>query len=133
MENINKRPGSNDNINPKDLNFDPKKDSYELDVNSEDADYEHPMDYDTLAQGAQEDDSTYDNSNPYVGHEYADGEELQEEELNLSGMRLDDEKVLRLSKEDRLLSRTPEDFRADLDEEGYPKKDSSETKESNPN
>ncbi len=108
---------------PQDLAYNEEEDSFELDVNDEDPDWDHPMDYDTISEGAQDDDSTFDNSNPYVGEEYADREELQQEELEDNNMRITDDRAIRVSKEDEALSRNPEDYRDDLDEEGYPKND----------
>lgn len=106
---------------PQDLAYNEKEGSFELDVQDQDPDWDHPMDYDTISEGAEDDDSTYDNSNPYVGEEYADREELQNEELDNNNMRVSDDRILRVSKLDEELSHNAEDDRDDLDEEGYPK------------
>jgi hypothetical protein len=107
-----------------DLSFDKEKQSYEFDVKGEDKDYDHPMPYETVPTGAINDDSTFDEANPYVGDEYAMDVDKAQDKLDELGMHVDDtgESVL-LSPEDELLARTPEDDRDDLDEEGYPKND----------
>jgi hypothetical protein len=107
-----------------DLSFNDDKQSYELDVKEEDTDYDHPMPYDTVATGAVDDNSTFDEANPYVGDEYADKEEVIGEGLGEMGMHLDNGESVILSPEDEILARTPEDDRDDLDEEGYPVNDS---------
>jgi len=94
-----------------------------LDVKGAERDYDHPMNYDTIATGSINDDSTYDEANPYVGDEYADKEEVLEEGLDEMGMHVDNGESVVLSPEDELLARTEEDDRDDLDEEGYPKND----------
>lgn len=104
------------------LKFDEEKESYEYDVSSENQDYDHPVPYDTIATGAVDDDSTYDEANPFVGDEYANDVQKAKDQLNELGMHIDDtgNSVL-LNPEDELLGRTEEDLRDDLDEEGYPK------------
>ncbi|UIR55001.1 hypothetical protein LZQ00_11995 [Sphingobacterium sp. SRCM116780] len=104
--------------NPDQLAYDADKKSFELDVDDDDPDYDHPSDYETVAEGAIDDDSTYDNSNPYVGDEYADLDDLIEDDLDGDGMRIEGE--VKLNPLDKLLSETPEDLQDDLDEEGYP-------------
>lgn len=106
---------------PQDLAYNEEEDSYELDVQDNDPEWEHPMDYDTISEGAQDDDSTYDDSNPYVGEEYADKEDLANEELGDNNMHISDDRILKVSKLDEDLSHNAEDDRDDLDEEGYPK------------
>lgn len=106
------------NSNADQLAYDPDKQSFSLDVEDSDPDYDHPSDYDTVAEGAADDDSTYDNSNPYVGDEYADLHELIEDDLEEGGMRIEGE--VKLKPIDKKLAETPEDLRDDLDEEGYP-------------
>lgn len=101
------------------LAYDPDKQSFSLDVEDSDPDYDHPSDYETVAEGATDDDSTYDNSNPYVGDEYADLDELIEDDLEEGGMRIVEGEV-KLKPIDKKLAETPEDLRDDLDEEGYP-------------
>lgn len=107
-----------------DLSFDEEKQSYEFDVKGRDKDYDHPMPYETVSTGAIDDDSTYDEANPYVGDEYATDLIKAKDKLGELGMHIDTngESVL-VSPEDEILARTEEDFRDDLDEEGYPKND----------
>lgn len=107
-----------------DLSYDSERDSYELDVKGEDKDYDHPMGYETIATGAVDDNSTFDEANPYVGDEYGTTEDAVNDKLDELGMHIDNtgESVV-LSPEDEVLARTEEDFRDDLDEEGYPKND----------
>ncbi|GGH24489.1 hypothetical protein GCM10011418_32440 [Sphingobacterium alkalisoli] len=104
-----------------DLSFDEEKGSYELDVDDDDPDWDHPADYATISEGAEEDSSGYDNSNPLVGNEYAELDELKEQNLNRSNMHITSEESLKVSTRDEELSQTEEDFRDDLDEEGYRK------------
>jgi len=106
------------------LAYNKDMDSYEMDVDDNDPDYDHPANYDTLSEGAIDDDSTYDNSNPFVGDEYADREDLEEDALEDAHMRIESFKHNRLSPLDKKLAQNEEDLRDDLDEEGYPKNDS---------
>lgn len=110
-----------ENLEAKDLSYDERKGSYEFDVDDDDPEWDHPADYDTLSEGAEDDMSTYDVSNPFVGSEYADLDDLRQEDLENSGMRITNKKNLKTSKLDRDLAKDEEDFRDDLDEEGYPR------------
>ena len=131
-ESNNHKP-SNDKLHPSDLgetkdfndlSYNEEKQSYEFDVKGEEKDYDHPMPYETVPTGAISDDSTYDEANPYVGDEYATDAEKVDDKLNELGMHIDnDGDSVRVSPEDEILARTEEDFRDDLDEEGYPKND----------
>ena len=115
-------PNDDDNLLEVDgLSFDEEKGSYELDVDDDDPDWDHPADYATISEGAEEDSSRYDNSNPLVGNEYAELDELKEQNLNRSSMHITSEESLKVSKRDEELSQTKEDSRDDLDEEGYRK------------
>ena len=123
------KKGSNDKIhgsdlgetqNTRNLAFDKDKNSFEIDVRSEDKDYDHPLPYDTTAANGGDDNSDYDESNPYIGDEYASKEEQVENELDELGMHVDDGDIVELNPEDEYLAQTPEDERTDLDEEGYP-------------
>lgn len=106
------------------LSYDENKKSFEYDMKSTDGDYDHPINYDTVSAGAVNDDSTYDEANPYVGDEYAGKSEIADDELDELGMHVDnDGNSVLLSPEDEILGRTEEDYRDDLDEEGYPKND----------
>ncbi|WP_316803975.1 hypothetical protein [Pedobacter nototheniae] len=110
-------------INNENLSYDETKESYELDVKGTDKDYDHPMGYETVAAGAKDDDSTYDEANPYVGDEYANNDDIANDNLEELGMHVDNGESVKLSAEDEILARTPEDNRDDLDEEGYPVND----------
>ena len=116
----------NSEINKENLSYDERKQSYELDVKGDDKDYDHPMGYETVAAGAVDDDSTYDEANPYVGDEYANETEMVDDKLEELGMHVDNGESVKLSPEDEILARTPEDNRDDLDEEGYPINDTPE-------
>lgn len=120
---------ANDKLHPTDLGetkdfdnlaYDKDKNSFEFDVKDKDTEYDHPLPYDTSAPNGEDSISTYDESNPYIGSEYDQDKELSER-LDGAGMRIDNVgESVELSPEDEILSRTPEDDRDDLDEEGYP-------------
>ena len=121
--------GSNDKLhgdnlgetqNVRDLAFDKDKNSFEIDVKSEDKDYDHPLPYDTTAANGGDDNSDYDEANPFIGDEYARKDEVVENDLDTLGMHIDDGDIVELNPEDEYLAKTPEDDRTDLDEEGYP-------------
>lgn len=123
---------ANDKLHPTDLGetrdfdnlaYDKEKNSFEFDVKGEDAQYDHPLPYDTSAPNGEDSMSTYDESNAYVGSEYDEDKE-RDERLDEAGMHIDNSgEIVALSPEDEILSRTPEDDRDDLDEEGYPVND----------
>lgn len=106
------------------LSFDKNKNSFELDVTSKDKDYDHPLPYETTAANGGDDNSDYDEANPYIGEEYASKQNQQESDLEDLGMHVDDGDIVELDPEDEFLAHTPEDDRDDLDEEGYPLNDS---------
>ncbi len=107
-----------------DLAFNKEKHSFEYDTESTGGTYRHPLDYDTVSTGAVNDDSSYDEANPYVGDEYDDGNALVQDELEENAMHIDETgESVNLNMEDKILGQTDEDLRDDLDEEGYPKKD----------
>jgi len=112
----------NEDINKDDLAFDAEKDTYSLDVNSVEGDYVHPDPYDTSAPNGSDFDSTWDEANPVVGKEYDPNASL-ETDLDDLGMHVDSGKIVELDPIDEELSKTEEDERDDLDEEGYPKND----------
>lgn len=105
-----------------DLKYDAEKESYSYDVEADDPDYQHPADYPTLSEGAEDDDSTYDEANPFVGDEYVEKDELKADNLENSNMHIVGEDELKVSPYDSRLAEDMEDYRDDLDEEGYPKK-----------
>ena len=131
--NQNQPKPANDKLHPSDLgetkdfndlSFDKDKQSYEFDVKWEDKNYDHPMPYQTVPTGAIDDNSTFDEANPYVGDEYATDAEKVNDKLDELGMHIDNKgQSVLLDPEDELLARTEEDYRDDLDEEGYPKND----------
>jgi hypothetical protein len=109
-------------VNIDDLLYDEEKNSYELDVKSDDPDYIHPDPYDTAVDNGGDADSDFDEANPTAVHEY-DKEVGLESNLDELGMHIDEGKIVELLPIDEELSKTPEDDRDDLDEEGYPKND----------
>jgi hypothetical protein len=105
------------------LKFNADDNSYEYDVKSDNPDYDHPDPYKTSAKNGEDMNSTYDEANPYdTSDEYIPNESL-ETDVDQLGMHIDDGEIVELDPTDELLSRTPEDSRDDLDEEGYPKND----------
>ena len=104
----------------RDLAYDKEKNSFEIDVKSTDKDYDHPLPYDTTAANGGDDNSDYDEANPFIGDEYARKDEVVENDLETLGMHIDDGEIVELNPEDEYLAKTPEDDRTDLDEEGYP-------------
>jgi hypothetical protein len=133
--NNSKNSGSADKLHDSDLgetkdftnlSFDENTNSFELDVKGDDPEYDHPLPYDTSAPNGEDDNSDYDEANPYVGDEYDTKEEQIESGLDDLGMHVDNGESIILSPEDELLAKTPEDERTDLDEEGYPINDSPE-------
>jgi hypothetical protein len=106
------------------LNYNAEDDSFEYDVESDDPDYDHPDPYHTSAKNGSDINSTYDEANPYdTADEYIPNESL-ETDVDQLGMHIDNSgKIVDVDPIDDILSRTPEDNRTDLDEEGYPKND----------
>ena len=107
-------------IDKEQLRFNVDDNSYELDVQGDDPDYDHPDPYNTSVKNGADMNSTYDEANPYdAGDEYIPNESL-ETDVDQLGMHIGDEESLEVDPLDDILSRTPEDNRPDLDEEGYP-------------
>jgi hypothetical protein len=105
------------------LAYNTEDDSYEYDVDSDDPDYDHPDPYHTSVKNGADINSSYDEANPYdAGDEYIPNESLETDATNL-GMHIGDEESAEIDPIDDILSRTDEDNRPDLDEEGYPKND----------
>jgi hypothetical protein len=110
-------------IDKEQLKFNANDNSYEYDVKSDDPNYDHPDPYNTSVKNGDDMNSTYDEANPYDAvDEYIPNESL-EDDVELLGMHVDDGQIVSLDPTDEILSRTPEDNRDDLDEEGYPKND----------
>lgn len=104
------------------LKYNEQENSYEIDVEGDDPEYQHPDPYDTAADNGDDMDSDYDEANPYVGDEYEKDHSLKDD-LNNLGMHKTDADHLKISKRHEKNSHVPEDDRSDLDAEGYPKKD----------
>ncbi|MDB5154269.1 MAG: hypothetical protein JWR54_3020 [Mucilaginibacter sp.] len=105
------------------LSYNADDDSFEYDVESNDPDYDHPDPYNTAVKNGADMNSTYDEANPYDAvDEYIPNESL-ETDVDKLGMHVDHGKIVEVDPIDDILSRTPEDSRSDLDEEGYPKND----------
>ncbi|OCX51842.1 hypothetical protein BEL04_17685 [Mucilaginibacter sp. PPCGB 2223] len=119
-ENITDDTGSADE--PENLNYNADEDSFEIDVKSDDPDYDHPDPYNTAVKDGGDSISTYDESNPLATDEYIKDESL-ETDVDHLGMHISNGEDLEMDPIDDILSRTPEDDRDDLDEEGYPKND----------
>ena len=104
------------------LVYNKDENSFEFDVNSEDPEYDHPDPYTTAAKNGTDFDSDYDEANPTIVDEY---DRLNDPATNPEdfGMHVDSGQIVELSLIDEELSKTPEDDRDDLDEEGYPKND----------
>ena len=109
-------------VNIDDLAFDEEQNSYELDVKSDDPDYIHSDPYDTAVENGGDADSDFDEANPTAVHEYDKNLGL-ESSLDELGMHIDNGNIVEVLPIDEELSKTPEDDRDDLDEEGYPKND----------
>lgn len=106
-----------------DLAYNADDGSYEYDVDSDDPDYVHPDPYHTSVKNGDDMNSTYDEANPYdAGDEYIPNESLETDADDL-GMHIGGEEEVEIDPVDDILSRTDEDNRPDLDEEGYPVND----------
>ncbi len=106
-----------------DLSYNAEDDSFEYDVDSDDPDYDHPDPYNTSVKSGADMNSTYDEANPYDAvDEYIPNESLETDVDHLA-MHIDHGQIIEVDPIDDILSRTPEDSRTDLDEEGYPKND----------
>jgi hypothetical protein len=120
-ENIKNESSSLDE--PQNLNYNSELNSFELDVKSDDPEYDHPDPYNTGVKDGGDFDSTYDEANPLAVDEYIPNEKL-EDDVDALGMHVDKTgESIAVDDVDRILSHTPEDDRDDLDEEGYPKND----------
>lgn len=126
---IRKNKPTADKIHPPDLGetqdfdnltFNKEKNTFEVDVKGDDPNYDHPLPYETPSENGSDFNSDFDEANPYVGDEYAIKKEQEENALENLAMHIDHGQSVILTDEDELLSRTPEDERDDLDEEGYP-------------
>jgi hypothetical protein len=118
------KDGLGEETDVEDLSYNAEDGSFEYDVKSEDPDYDHPDPYHTSVKNGADMDSSYDEANPYDAvDEYIPNESL-ETDVDQLGMHIDTKgKILEVDPIDDILSRTPEDSRTDLDEEGYPLND----------
>jgi len=105
-----------------DLRYNEEDSSFELDPATADTEYDHPDPYDTSAPLGEDDNSTYDEENPYTPDEYRDKRAALQDLTELDDEVADDD-LAALDESDRQLAETPEDARDDLDEEGYPLRD----------
>ncbi|HYK75671.1 MAG TPA: hypothetical protein VEV16_01710 [Daejeonella sp.] len=108
-----------------DLAYNKEENSFEYDIVPEDEDYDHPDPYNTAVKNGGDFDSDYDESNPTAMDEYEVS--TVENGLDEFGMRIAGENAIEVNAFDEELSKTPEDERSDLDEEGYPKNDQKES------
>jgi len=118
-------------VNNDDLSYNEEDDSFELDVESTDEDYDHPDPYKTSVKKGSDFDSDFDEANLTVGDEYLrpnDSPEVPNPVVGEVGMYIDSGKIVELDPIDEELAHTPEDDRDDLDDEGYPRNDSSPDK-----
>lgn len=106
-----------------DLRFNEEENSFELDPETADSEYQHPDPYNTAAPQGEDDNSTYDEENPYTPDEYRDKRSALEGELAELDDEVVDDELAELDETDRQLAQTSEDERGDLDEEGYPVRD----------
>lgn len=116
-------------VSKENLSYNEEEDSFELDVNSTDEDYDHPDPYRTSVKNGSDFDSDFDEANLTVGDEYHrpnDSSEVPDPLGDEYGMHIDSGKIVELDPVDEALAHTPEDDRDDLDEEGYPKNDGAE-------
>ena len=118
-------------VNNDDLSYNEEDDSFELDVESTDEDYDHPDPYKTSVKKGSDFDSDFDEANLTVGDEYHrpnDSPEVPNPVVGEVGVYIDSGKIVELDPIDEELAHTPEDDRDDLDDEGYPRNDSSPDK-----
>lgn len=104
-----------------DLKYNAQDDSFELDPETENEEYRHPLPYNTSAPAGEDDNSTYDEENVY------------DDEYDKKTSRLDDQlaqaeadRVLtadEIKTRDEKITNRDEAKAPDQDEEGYPKKD----------
>jgi hypothetical protein len=106
-----------------DLKYNAESNSYEIEVESDDPDYDPPALFETAAPNGSDFDSSYDEANPYDTLGEYDKNRSLETDVEGLGMHIDEGKIVELDPVDELLAHTPEDDRDDLDEEGYPKND----------
>ncbi|PRD46864.1 hypothetical protein [Sphingobacterium haloxyli] len=105
-----------------DLEFNEAEDSFELDPETGDNAYDHPLPYDTAAPQGEDNNSTYDEENPYTQNEYQDKKEPLEGEIdNFDDVLVDDS--VQLDEMDEDLSVQPAQQDPDVEDDGYPDKE----------
>ncbi|NQD72064.1 hypothetical protein HP439_15165 [Sphingobacterium shayense] len=119
IENEDKKMGE---TTGEDLKYNAQEDSFELDPETEDEEYQHPLPYDTSAPSGEDDNSSYDEENIYTRNEYQDKMTILDEQLEES----ETDRVLEsyeLEDRDEQLTNQEENKSPEEDEEGYPKRD----------
>lgn len=119
IENEDKKMGE---TTGEDLKYNAQEDSFELDPETEDEEYQHPLPYDTSAPSGEDDNSSYDEENIYTRNEYEDKMTILDEQLEES----ETDRVLEsyeLEDRDEQLTNQEENKSPEEDEEGYPKRD----------
>jgi|SRR5690606_13978528 len=101
------------------LRFNEEADSFELDAETNDSEYQHTDPYDTAATHGEDATSSYDEANPYTPDEYKENEgrlaELDQTD------RIDPR--VEVSEDDEALAEDMADPDEDLDDTGYPERD----------
>ena len=119
IENEDKKMGE---TTGEDLKYNAQEDSFELDPETEDEEYQHPLPYDTSAPSGEDDNSSYDEENIYTRNEYQDKMTILDGQLEES----ETDRVLEsfeLEDRDEQLTNQKENKSPEEDEEGYPKRD----------
>lgn len=105
-----------------DLQYNEEEDSFELDPDTGDNAYEHPLPYDTAAPQGEDNNSTYDEANPYTQDEYQDKKNALEGEIdNFDDVVAGDSMELDEMDEDLSMQEAQQD--AHVDDDSYPDKD----------
>lgn len=102
-----------------DLRFNEEANSFELDAETADSEYQHPNPYDTAAVNGEDATSMYDEANPFAADEYR-GKPNELEELD---GEVGNDKIVQLGKSDDQLIGKSEDSKLGVDDEGYPARD----------
>lgn len=118
----------NETVDINDLTYNEEDGSYEIDMKSDDPEYDHPDPYKTSVKNGGDSNSDYDEANAEALDHYVEDPDKITDEY---GMHIDNGSIVELDPVDELLAQTPEDQRDDLDEEGYPKNDADISKGDN--
>ena len=109
-------------VTGEDLKYNAKADSFELDPETEDQEYQHPSPYDTAAIEGQDYNSLYDEENVYTQDESDNETDALENQLE----QIEADRIIEsdlLEDDDEQLTDKKEDKNPNVDQEGYPKKD----------